>query len=73
METTIIAALLKLGAPWILAAAFLVLFIAERKKKDQLADKLFELGMAITSAVTEFQGTLHNVERDLEDIKRRQL
>ena len=67
----LLAALIKLGAPWIITSVFILLFVAERKKKDQLADKLFELGMAMTKTNTEFTSTLRNVEKDLDDISRR--
>lgn len=66
----VISALLKMGAPWVITAVFVVLFIAERKRKDQLADKLYDLGMAMTKTNTEVHGTLQNVQRDLEDIRR---
>jgi hypothetical protein len=59
-----------MGAPWIITAVFIVLFIAERKRKDQLADKLYDLGMAMTKTNTEFNLTLQNVERDIDEIRR---
>jgi len=66
----ILSALLKMGAPWVITAVFIVLFWTERKQKDQLADKLYELGMAMTKTNTEFSLTLRKVERDIDDIRR---
>lgn len=66
----VISALLKMGAPWIVCSVFIILFMAERKRKDQLADKLYDLGMAMTKTNTEFNGTLQKVERDLDEIRR---
>ena len=68
--TPVIAALLKLGAPWIITAVFIILFMTERKSKDQLADKLYDLGIAMTKVNTEFSLTLQNVEKDVEEIRR---
>lgn len=72
METAlgpVISALLKMGAPWVIVAIMLVLFVAERKRKDELADKLYDLGMAMTKTNTEVNGTLQVVQRDIEAIK----
>jgi hypothetical protein len=72
METAlgpVVAALLKLGAPWIIVAVFIILFLTERKRKDELADKLYDLGLAMTKTNTEVHGTLQLVQRDLESIK----
>jgi len=72
METAlgpVITALLKLGAPWIVVAVFVILFLAERKRKDELADKLYDLGLAMTKTNTEVHSTLQLVQRDLEAIK----
>lgn len=66
----VISALLKMGAPWVITAVFIVLFVAERKRKDQLADKLYDLGMAGVKKDTEVHATLENVRRDLEEIRR---
>lgn len=74
METAlgpVIASLLKLGAPWVITTVFIVLFVAERKRKDELADKLYDLGLAMTKTNTEVHGTLRLVQRDLEVIKDR--
>lgn len=66
----VISALLKMGAPWVITAVFVVLFVAERKRKDQLADKLYDLGMASVKRDTEVHATLENVRRDLDEIRR---
>jgi len=66
----VITALLKLGAPWIVCAVFIILFINSQKRINQLADKLYDLGMAMTKTNTEFNGTLQKVERDLDEIRR---
>lgn len=74
METALgplLTALIKLGAPWIIVAVFVVLFWFERKKSSQLADKLFELGMSMAKSNTEVNSTLRNVERDVDDLSRR--
>lgn len=67
----VIAAMVKLGAPWIICAVFVVLFVAERKKKDQLADRLFDLAVKVTEKTTEFNVTMKTVERDIDEITRR--
>lgn len=72
METAlgpVVAALLKMGAPWVMVAVFVLLFFAERKRKDELADKLYDLGLAMTKTNTEVQSTLQLVQRDIEAIK----
>lgn len=66
----VVAALLKMGAPWMVCCVFIILFCAERKSKDQMAGKLYDLGMAMTKTNTEFNGTLNKVERDLDEIRR---
>jgi hypothetical protein len=66
----IIKELLKLGIPWIVTAIFVWLYWDERKKKDQLADKLFELGMAQVKKDTEVHQALQLVQRDVEEIRR---
>jgi hypothetical protein len=66
----IIAELLKLGAPWIIASVFIALFIAERKRKDELADKLHELGMASVKKDTEVHLVLEAVRKDVEELRR---
>ena len=66
----LISALLKMGAPWVITAVFVVLLLAERKRKDQLADKLYDLGIAMTKTYTEFHQTLKNVQKDLDEIRR---
>lgn len=71
METTLVAGLLKLGAPWIMVAILLYLFLAERKRKDELADKLYDLGTGMIKLHTEFKNTLHTVEKDVEEIRRK--
>ena len=67
----ILAALIKQGSPWIITAVFIVLYLAERKRNGQIADKLYELGMAMTKTNTEVNLTLLNVKRDIDDISRR--
>lgn len=66
----VVGALLKMGAPWVITAVFVVIYLAERKRKDQLADKLYDLGMAMTKTNTEVQNTLKNVQKDLDEIRR---
>ena len=66
----IIGALLKMGAPWVITAVFIVLFITERRGKDKLSDKLYDLGMAQVKKDMEVHHTLTEVRRDMEDIKR---
>lgn len=66
----IIGVLLKMGAPWVITAVFIVLFLAERKRKDQLSDKLYDLGMAQVEKDVEVHHTLIEVRKDMEDIKR---
>jgi len=66
----VLSVLLKMGAPWVITAVFIILFWTERKQKDQLADKLYELGMAMTKTNTEFSLTLRKVEHDIDDIRR---
>ena len=70
METTLIASLVKLGAPWVMVAILLYLFLIERKRKDELADKLFDLGMASVKKDTEVHVTLQSVQKDVEEIRR---
>ena len=65
-----IVTLLKMGAPWVMVAILLYLFIAERKRKDELADKLFELGMESVKRDTEVHHVLVEVRKDVEDIRR---
>jgi hypothetical protein len=66
----LIATLLKLGAPWVMTAILLVLFVAERKRKDDLADKLYDLGLAQVKKDTEVHTTLELVRKDVEEIRR---
>jgi len=72
METTLIASLLKLGAPWVMVAILLYLFLIERKRKDELADKLFDLGMASVKKDTEVHSVLQIVQKDVDEIRRMQ-
>ena len=53
-----------------MVAILLVLLISERKKKDELADKLYDLGMASVRKDTEVHTTLQAVQRDVEEIRR---
>lgn len=66
----VISALLKMGAPWVITAVFVMLFWSERNQKDALANKLYDLGMAMTKANTEVSLTLRKVEHDIEEIRR---
>lgn len=66
----IIKELLKLGAPWIVVAIFAWLFYDERKKSGQLADKLYDLGMAQVKKDTEVHQALQLVQKDVEEIRR---
>ena len=66
----IVSALLKMGAPWVITAIFVVLFAAERKKKDELSDKLYDLGVAGIKKDMEVHATLNIVCRDLEELRR---
>lgn len=68
----VISALLKMGAPWIITAVFLVLFITERKRKEQLADKLYDLGIVGVKKDAEIHAALENVCRNLVEIRRKQ-
>jgi hypothetical protein len=65
----ILSALLKMGAPWLITAVFIILFVAERKRKDELADKLYDLGVSVTRTNVEVHVTLQNVQKDIEEIK----
>ena len=71
METTLVASLLKLGAPWVMVAILLYLFIAERKRKDEMADKLYELAISQVKVNTETKRSIESVEKDVDDISRR--
>jgi len=66
----VIAAMLKLGAPWVVAAIFVLLFVQERKRGGELADKLFDLGMAQVKKDGDVHATLQGVQRDLDEIRR---
>lgn len=66
----VISALLKMGAPWVITAVFVLLFVAERKRVAELADKLYELGLAQVKKDTEVHNALAEVRRDLEEIRR---
>lgn len=54
--------MLKLGAPWILAAVLLWLLIAERKRSDALVKKLQELGTDIVKTSEQMNGWLARIE-----------
>lgn len=62
MEATLIGTMLKLGAPWILAAVLLWLLIAERKRSDALVKKLQELGTDIVKTSEQMNGWLARIE-----------
>jgi len=66
----VISALLKMGAPWVITAVFVMLFWAERTQKDALANRLYDLGMAMVKTNTEMGLTLRKVEHDIEEIRR---
>jgi hypothetical protein len=68
----ILAVLLKMGAPWVITAVFCVLFVTERKKNNEVSEKLFQLGMAQVKTDTEFHQTLDQVKKDTEEIRRYQ-
>lgn len=67
---TLIAALIKLGGPYVVSAVFVALYFLERKSKEDLARQLYELGVQMAKTNAEFTGALRNVERDLEAIRR---
>lgn len=62
--------MLKMGAPWVLSAVFILLFLQERKRGGELADKLYDLGIAQVRKDGEVHATLKDVQRDLEEIRR---
>lgn len=66
----VIGTLLKMGAPWVITAVFIVLYIMEKKDKTKLADKVYDLAITMTKINTEFGMTLQNVEKDVEEIRR---
>jgi hypothetical protein len=65
-----IAALLKMGAPWVVTALAVVLFWLERKRSNSLADQLYQLGLAQVEKDAEVHATLESVRRDLDEIRR---
>ena len=68
--SSIVAPLLKLGAPWIMVVVFLALFVMEKKLKEEMSNKLYELGMAVVKSNTEAQLMLKSVEKELMEIRR---
>lgn len=71
MADTIVEVLLKLGAAWTVTAIFFYLYMQERRRTVQLADKLYDLGIKMTQINAEFNSTLQNVEKDIIDIEKR--
>jgi hypothetical protein len=65
-----LGALIKQGGPWLVMAIFVILFWFERKRKDELADRLYELGMASVKRDTQIHTALVEVRRDLDEIRR---
>ena len=73
MLTDLITQFVKLGPvapPWAAAAAFLYLFLQERKDKNDLTQQIIDLAIEQTAALESCSNTLESVERDIEDIRR---
>ena len=50
----------------LLIALILFLYFYERKSREMLADKLFDLAMRQTTAMTEFNHTFEALDRELD-------
>lgn len=50
----------------LLLALVLFLYFYERKSRETLADKLFDLAIKQTSAMTEFNNTFEALDRELD-------
>ena len=68
--STIVLSLLKMGGPWVMVSVFLVLYWLERKSKEQLSEKLFNLALEQVKKDMEVLQILEQVRRDVDAIRR---
>jgi len=67
----IIAALFKLGAPWIMVAVLLILYLRERKETKEWSQQVVGLSQSMVKATSEFNATLRSIGSDVEELRRR--
>jgi hypothetical protein len=53
----------------LLVALLVVLYYFERKAREKITDKAFELFTDVAKTMTEFNGTLEDIERHLNDLE----
>jgi hypothetical protein len=54
----------------LMAALLLVLYYFERKAREKLSDRLFDLASETVKAMTEFNRTLEGIEHNIDDVER---
>jgi hypothetical protein len=54
----------------LIAALLLVLYYFERKAREKLTDRAFDLFTDMTKAMIEFNHTLEGIEHNLDDVER---
>ena len=54
----------------LIAALLLMLYYFERKARDKLSDRLFDLASETVKAMTEFNRTLEGIEHNIDDVER---
>jgi hypothetical protein len=62
-------ALAKFGAPWMMAAAFGLLYVSERKQSSELSKKLYDLGTGMIAESRNTRHEIHETRRDIEVIR----
>jgi len=67
----VISTLLKMGAPWVITAVFIVLYVLEKRDKADLADKVYKLAIDSNKINTELVLQMRNIEKDVDEIRRR--
>jgi len=65
----ILKELAKQGPLGIVLAVLFYLYLKERERVSALADKLYDLGMAMTKTTTEVKTALQKVSEDVDGIK----
>jgi hypothetical protein len=65
----VFADILKQGGAYIISAVLFWLLIKEKEKKDQLADKLYDLGINMTRTNTLMDQNLQRVSKDLDNLR----
>jgi len=69
MESAIVKELIKEGVLGLFLGIFIWLFIRQLKRAETLADKVFELGMAVAKADVEVKNVLGQVAKDLDGLR----